>query len=204
VSAVCPSLCDSDPRRSPIQIPAPSLPPRRCLPLPTSIPSPVLSRVRACHRLHVSIANSSVAHRRAPHGLPLRRPCGARGLGTPRCSTRDSRGGRSALSSSSPMTAPASPCFAASGPGAGGQHPSPLSLSPGVVPFLYHCFFLLCYFLQMEAFLQILRDLPDCTKVLQYQVFLGFKTHDGTAIVLFLLLRQLKLQVCSTVMGIVT
>jgi hypothetical protein len=33
---------------------------------------------------------------------------------------------------------------------------------------------------------------------------LGFKTHDGTAIVLFLLLRQLKHQVCSTVMSIVT
>jgi hypothetical protein len=33
----------------------------------------------------------------------------------------------------------------------------------------------------MEAFLQILRDLPDST-VLQAQDFLGFKTHDGIAI----------------------
>ena len=87
--------------------------------------SPVLDRVRARHRLYVPVANSNAAHRRAPHGLPLCSPCGARELGTLRCGTRDSRGRRPASSSSSPMTAPAPPRFAASGPGAGGLHPSP-------------------------------------------------------------------------------
>jgi hypothetical protein len=144
VSAVCPSLCDSHPRPSPIQIPASSLPPCRCLLLSTSTPSPVLSRVRARHRLHIPITNSSAAHRRAPHGLPLRRPCGARGLGTPRCGTRDSRGGRPASSSSSPVTAPAPPCFAASGPVAGGLQPSPLPLSPPVLFLSYITVFSSC------------------------------------------------------------
>jgi hypothetical protein len=43
-------LSDLDPRPSPVQILAPSL--------PTSTPSPVLDRVRARHRLHIPVAKS--------------------------------------------------------------------------------------------------------------------------------------------------